>query len=1236
MIVSERRTVRQQYTTEENSTSGSTTSLSEKVAASRRYSYNFFSSFVRVPTRTATGITSATSSQESRLLNDDKRIETLRSLLEQRILVLDGAMGTSIQTRNLGPEDFGGLEYEGCNENLVLTRPDVIADIHQGFIDAGADILETDTFGATSVVLAEYDLAHEARRLNREAAALARRVADAASTPEKPRFVAGSMGPTTKTISVTGGITFDELVPAYQEQAAGLIEGGVDVLLLETSQDTSNIKAGLEGIDLAIAETGRRVPLAVQGTVEVMGTLLAGQDAEAFYTSLAHRDLLWIGFNCATGPAFMTDHVRSLSALSRFPVACIPNAGLPDEDGKYNETPTMMAASVGRFAESGWVNLVGGCCGTTPEHIRLLVEMAATASPRKPVHNHETRISGIEALVIDEDVRPVIVGERTNVLGSRRFRRLIGQGAFEEASELGRSQVRNGAHVLDVCLQDPDRDELADTIAFLGYLTRKVKAPIMVDSTDSHVVEESLKRLQGKAIINSVNLEDGEERFQAVVPLAQRYGAALVVGCIDDDKQQAQAITRERKLEVALRSYELLTEKYVVQPEDIFFDALVFPAGTGDRNYVGSGVETIEGIRLIKGALPQCKTVLGISNVSFGLPTAGREVLNSVFLYHCVQAGLDLAIVNSEVMQRYTSIPEEERRLAEDLIWNRGDDPVAVFTAHFRDRPPKATVEERRSLPLDERLAMAIIEGSKEGLAEDLDEALGGRPPLEIINGPLMAGMEEVGRQFNANQLIVAEVLQSAEAMKFAVAHLEPHMGRLETATKGKVVLATVKGDVHDIGKNLVEIILGNNGYKVINLGIKVPPQDLIEAYHEHQPDIIGLSGLLVKSAQMMKDTARDFRQAGVRSPILVGGAALSNRFTRLRIAPEYDGLVAYAPDAMAGLALANTIREADEREALAARLAAETEELLAAEGRKQAVAAGEDASVPPARVAHDFDVPNPPDLKLHILREYDMEKIFPYMNPQMLYVRHLGFNGRFADALAAEDASATELRDAVRLVEDVMLARRDITASAVYKFFPCQSDGQWLLIYGPDGETVLQRFYFGRQAQRDGLCLSDYVLPRDSGRTDYVAMFVTSVGPGVRDLAEQWKADGEFLNSHIVQALALEGAEAFAEHLHQQIRQMWGFGDPADITYQDLFRAQYHGKRYSFGYPACPRLEDQEQLFRLLAVTDNIGVELTEGYMMDPESSVSALVFHHPDAKYFNLDEADIQRLEREAAQPS
>ncbi|MBI3771074.1 MAG: methionine synthase [Deltaproteobacteria bacterium] len=1165
----------------------------------------------------------------------DQRIALLKRLLSERILVLDGAMGTSIQTLDLTADDFGGAALEGCNEHLVLTRPEVIRGVHERFLAAGADIVETDTFGATPLVLAEYGLAGQTHAINVAAARIAREAAAAYSTPDQVRFVAGSMGPTTKTIAVTGGVTWDDLADHYEAQAAGLIEGGVDVLLLETTQDTLNLKAGLVGIDRAQAKLGTAVPIAVSGTIEVMGTLLAGQDVEAFYVSLAHRDLLWIGLNCATGPDFMTDHLRTLAALARFPIACVPNAGLPDENGRYNETPPMIASKVGRFVSEGWVNLIGGCCGTVPDHIALLAEVARGKAPRRIPDVRRSAVCGIETLVIDDDTRPVIVGERTNVLGSRKFKQLIAADKIEEASEVGRLQVRRGAHIIDVCLQDPDRPETIDMTRFLEMVAKKVKVPIMLDSTDARVLEEGLKRTQGKSIINSINLEDGEERFQRVVPLAHTFGAALVVGCIDEDKAQAQAVTRVRKLAIAERSHRLLTEKYGVEPEDIYFDALVFPVGTGDQNYIGSGVETIEGIRLIKEKLPRCKTILGVSNVSFGLPAAGREVLNSVFLYHCVQAGLDMAIVNSEKLERYSEIPPEERALAENLIWWRGDDPIAAFAAHFRERKSKQTEEEWKKLPLDERLARYILVGSKEGLYADLDEALRTRRPLEIINGPLMAGMDEVGRLFNANELIVAEVLQSAEAMKAAVGYLEPHMEKAETSTKGKILLATVKGDVHDIGKNLVEIILGNNGYRVINLGIKVPPDDLVRAYQEHAPDAIGLSGLLVKSAQMMVVTAQDLARAGIDCPILVGGAALTNKFTRTRIAPEYAGMVVYAQDAMTGLDLANQLQDPARRTALGERLAREFTALATSGAPAAPPVAGR--AFTKAVLRHDFPIPQPPDLKLHVVRDYDLDAIFPYINPVMLYTRHLGFKGKFAAALAAGDAKARELRATVTAVEEEMLRRSDITANAVYKFFRAQSDGDALLIYGPEGDRPVERCDFGRQAKDGGLCLADFTAPRESGRTDYVCMFTTSVGPGVRALADEWKDAGEYLRSHVLQVLALESAEAFAELLHAKIREMWGFPDPPDVTKQDLFKAQYRGVRVSFGYPACPRLEDQVQLFRLLDVERQIGVHLTEGFMMEPEGSVSALVFHHPEARYFSLTPEDTEQLEQRvrAAQP-
>ncbi|HEY7546251.1 MAG TPA: homocysteine S-methyltransferase family protein, partial [Blastocatellia bacterium] len=603
-----------------------------------------------------------------------ERTRMLEELLLERILVFDGATGTAIQAHNLTAEDFGGAHLDGCNENLVFTRPDVVLDIHRGYLSAGADIIETDTFGATAIVLAEYGLEQKVHETNETAARLARQAAAEYSTASRPRFVAGSIGPTTKAISVTGGVTFNQLVDIFHDQAAGLVAGGADILIVETQQDTRNVKAALIGINRLFDEVGFRLPVMVSGTIETMGTMLAGQTAEAFATSLMHADLFSIGLNCATGPEFMTDHIRSLAAMVETRVSCIPNAGLPDtETGRYLETPETFASTIERFVNHGWINFTGGCCGTTPAHIRLLSQMVEGRRPRRWQKHHRTLVSGIDFVEAAEDNRPLIVGERTNEVGSRKFKRLISEEKYEEAAEVGRQQVKGGAQIIDVNLQNADRDELYDIDRFYEKLIRLVKVPIMIDTTDAEAIERALTYCQGKSIINSINLEDGLEKFELVTPLARRYGAALVVGCIDEDKEQAQAITRQRKLEIARRSFKLLTEDYGIRAEDIIFDPLVFPCATGDQNYVGSAVETIEGVRLIKEEFPYSKTILGISNVSFGLPDAGREVLNSVFLYHCTKAGLDFAIVNSEKLERYASIPEEERHLAEDLLWNRGD-----------------------------------------------------------------------------------------------------------------------------------------------------------------------------------------------------------------------------------------------------------------------------------------------------------------------------------------------------------------------------------------------------------------------------------------------------------------------------------------------------------------------------------------------------------------------------------
>ncbi|MCS6924419.1 MAG: methionine synthase [Candidatus Binatia bacterium] len=1159
--------------------------------------------------------------------------QELTALLRERILLFDGAMGTSIQARHLDAAAFGGPQYEGCNEYLVLTAPQVITDIHEGFLQAGCDIIETDTFGGTPIVLAEYGLQDRTVEINTAAARIARAVAERYSTPTKPRFVAGSMGPTTKTLSLTGGVTFQQLREAYALQAEGLLLGGVDCLILETAQDTLNVKAGLLGIEDAARKVGWRVPVIVSGTIETMGTMLAGQGVEALYVSLAHHDLLAIGLNCATGPDFMTDHIRTLAQLSRFPVLCMPNAGLPDEEGRYNETPAMIAAKLERFVDQGWINLVGGCCGTTPAHLHLLAQMLVGKQPRVIQAPRRSVVAGLEPLTIDEDKRPILVGERTNVIGSRKFKDLIVAGAFEEGAEIGRRQVRGGAQILDVCLADPDRDELADMTRFLEILVRKVKVPLMIDTTDPRVLEAALQRCQGKAIVNSINLEDGEERFQKVVPLVKRYGAAVVVGCIDEDPVQGMAVTRTRKLEIAQRSYDLLTRKYGLAQEDIIFDPLVFPLGTGDHNYIGAGEETIEGVRLIKQTFPACKTILGISNVSFGLPPAGREVLNAVFLYHCVKAGLDMAIVNTEKLERYASIPEEERRLAEDLIYWRGDDPVAAFAAYFRQKNSKAKADSKKDLPVDERLARSIIEGSKDGLIEDLQEALRSRTPLDIINGPLMAGMDEVGRLFNNNELIVAEVLQSAEVMKAAVAYLEQFMEKSEGALKGTVILATVKGDVHDIGKNLVEIILSNNGYRVVNLGIKVPPETLIDAYRRYTPDIIGLSGLLVKSAQQMVVTAQDLAAAGITCPLLVGGAALTARFTATKIAPEYAGLVCYANDAMQGLDLANQIISPEKRAALAEKVAAE-QARLAQQEKKPLEVKREDS--PPPRVSvitHEHEIPLPPDLRAHVIDNYDVEAIFAYVNPTMLYGKHLGLRGNVDTLLTQGDEKATHLYQQVRAMEDEILAKQLFRAQAVYKFFPAQAVDDTILVYNPNASEVIETFHFPRQTHGERLCLSDFVAPRHSGKLDYIALFAVTCGHGVRELAERYKQAGQYLRAHILQALAIECAEAFAELLHQRLREMWGFPDPPTLTMRERFKARYRGVRVSFGYPACPRLEDQTKLFRLLQVTETIGVHLTEGFMMEPEASVSALVFHHPQARYFSILEDELAAFERQLA---
>jgi 5-methyltetrahydrofolate--homocysteine methyltransferase len=1183
--------------------------------------------------------------------NLNESAKALRELLSERILVLDGAMGTMLQQRHLTAEDFGGAALEGCNENLVRTRPDVVLDIHRKYFEAGSDIVETNSFGGATIVLAEYGLAADAHFLNKRAAELARQAADEFSRQGKPRFVAGSVGPTTKAITVTGGVTFDGLIEAYYAQAKGLVEGGVDLLLVETCQDTRNIKAALLAIQRLSKEIGMQVPVIVSVTIEPMGTMLAGQTVETMWASLRHAKPLAFGMNCATGPEFMTDHIRTLSQLSSEFVSCYPNAGLPDEEGKYLETPTSLAAQLEKFVDHGWLNFVGGCCGTTEQHIRAIAQMVQGKKPRvRPGESHRAVYSGIETIEAEDSTRPLLVGERTNVIGSRLFKNLVAEEKWEEASEIARRQVKGGAHIVDVCLQSTERDEKKDIPVFYEKLIRKVKAPVMIDTTDPTAIELALTYCQGKSIINSINLEDGEEKFERVVPMAHDFGAAVVVGCIDEDKLQAQAFTRERKLAVARRSYKLLTEKYGLGPEDIIFDPLVFPCATGDENYIGGAVETVEGIRLIKQALPDVRTILGISNVSFGLPAGAREVVNSVFLYYCTKAGLDLAIVNTEKLERFASTPQHERDLAENLFFSHPpkDLPadhsqaellrsvpadwreqkkeqraavnqyhIAAIAEYFRTAKKKEK-KLAADLPLDERLANYIIEGTRDGLIADLERKRAeGASPLEIINGPLMAGMAEVGRLFNANELIVAEVLQSAEAMKASVNHLEQFMEKADTAKRGKIVLATVKGDVHDIGKNLVEIILKNNGYDVVNLGIKVPPEELIKAYLQHHPDAIGLSGLLVKSAQQMVITASDLRGAGIEIPLLVGGAALSARFTQTKIAPSYGKAVCYAKDAMTGLRLMNQLMDPATREQV-------LQDHAGSGGGVAVATAVAVADMPQgarsAKVRTDLPIPTVAYLDRKVRLVPDLNELWGYINPFMLYCRHMGFRGDFEKRLAERDPKAVELFESMEEVKQE--AAEFMKPRAVWQFFEAESDGEAMHLFAPGGAEPVHTFQLPRQRVGDFLCLSDYVLPPQDGKRDHVALFVVTAGEGVRERSEKAKNDGYYFKSHGMQALAIESAEACAEWLHRRIREDWGFPDPPEMTMAQRFTSRYRGKRYSFGYPACPNLDDQAGIWKLLR-PEEIGVQLTEGFMMDPEASVSALVFQHPDCTYFSVGDA-------------
>ena len=1171
-------------------------------------------------------------------------VKSFLEILNERIVVVDGAMGTNIQSQNLTADDFGGLD--GCNEYLVVTKPEAIEKVHAGFLEVGCDVVETDSFGSTSIVLAEYDIADRAYDLNVKAAQLAKRVASDYSTPDKPRWVAGSMGPTTKLPSL-GHISFVDMKASYAEQARGLIDGGADLLIVETCQDLLQTKAALTAIFECFEEIRRRIPVFAQVTIEAFGTMLMGTEIGAALTALEPFPIDVVGMNCATGPKQMTENVRYLCDNSVLPVSVIPNAGIPENVGghaHYKETPASLAADLQHFARDLGVNIIGGCCGTTPDHLRAVVEAVKDVTPKKRAGQ---RLPAASSIFIQQpyvqDTSFLIIGERVNASGSKKMRDLLNAEDWDGLVSLAREQEKEGAHVLDVNVDFVGRDGEKDMHELASRLVTNIKIPLMFDSTEWQKMEAGLQHAGGKSLLNSTNYEDGEPRFLKVLDLAKKYGASVVIGTIDEE---GMARTAEGKFKIAKRAYEQATEKEQILPSDIFFDALALPISTGIEEDRRNALQTIEAIRRIKKELPGCFTLLGVSNISFGLNPAARVVLNSVFLHDAVEAGLDAAIVNASKIEPLNRIGEKELKVARELIYDErkfeGDtcvyDPLTEFTKLFEG--VKSAAKKKTSLgdTVEERLKNHIIDGEKIGLENELQTALKSYSALDIINNILLEGMKVVGELFGSGQMQLPFVLQSAEAMKSAVRFLEPFMEKKGGATaKGTMVLATVKGDVHDIGKNLVDIILTNNGYKVHNLGIKQPIENILQAYNEHGADAIGMSGLLVKSTLIMKENLELMNERGIKVPVVLGGAALTRRYVEDDLKSLYKGKLYYARDAFAGLHTMDQLvggngkpAEAGAAEIVAVTDAPEDVEDLIGEEAKLGIrrpARPRGALTHSEQTKHttrssvraDVPIPAAPFYGSRVVEDIDLDDVFAFVNETALFKGQWQFK---QGKTAPEDYQAL-VREKVRPIYEELKTRSKreklLIPKVVYGYFPCQSEGNDLIVFG-ETQDELARFTFPRQPSGKHLCLADYFASRESGRMDVVAFHLVTVGRRASEYShELFKSDNysDYLYFH---GLSVETAEALAEFWHKRIRQELGIADSDAPELTKLFHQQYQGSRYSFGYPACPDLEDQSKLFKLLD-PGRIDVELTEEFQLEPEQSTSAIIVHHPEAKYFNLE---------------
>ncbi len=1146
--------------------------------------------------------------------------------LSERVLIGDGAMGTAIHALDLPLDDFEGLE--GCNEILSVTRPEVVREIHQGFLRVGCDFVETNAFGANRIVLAEYGIAERTHELSLAAARCAREAVDAYSTPDQPRFAVGNLGPGTKLPSL-GHTDFDTLAASYAEQTRGLLDGGVDALIVETCQDLLQAKAALAGIDDACGEHSARPPVLVSVTVETTGTMLVGSEIGAALAALVGYDIQAIGLNCATGPREMTEHLRYLAEHSPLPISVMPNAGLPQlRDGApyFPLQPDELAEWLERFVDEFGASIVGGCCGTTPEHLAAVVERLGRR-PAKPrtVDYAPSLASLYQRTTIEQENSFLIIGERCNTTGSKRFRDLVEAGDLDGMVAVAREQVRGGAQVLDVCVDYVGRDGPADMARVIDRFATAVQVPLMVDSTETPVLEVALKRLGGRCAINSINLENGLEKPAAVLPLARRYNAAVVALTIDEEGMARGA---ERKVAIARRIYDLAVGEYGLSPTSLLFDALTLPVSTGIAEDRRNGLETIDGIRRIKETCPGAWCVLGVSNVSFGLKPAARAVLNSVFLHECMAAGLDAAIVHAGRITPLYKIDEPQREAALDLIYDRrreGFDPLTHFVTLFDDVETTRRRAPERELSLEEDLARRIVDGDRVGLEPALDSALAKYDALTIINDHLLAGMKTVGELFGSGQMQLPFVLQSAEVMKAAVGYLEPHMERAGGSTsRGTMVLATVKGDVHDIGKNLVDIILTNNGYRVVNLGIKQPIDAIVEAALEHQADVIGLSGLLVKSTLVMRDDLDELNRRGLDYfPVVLGGAALTRSYVEDDLRQLYRGEVYYGQDAFEGLATMDRLCRPEARQARRARL---RERYAAGGARDEAPAAAEPIVTAQANgqagrsdVATDAPLATPPFWGARIRDEFDLNSLFEYVNPLALYGGQYRLRRRHDES--RDEWSARVEReigpDIARLREQV--AREGwFQPRAIYGYWPAAAEGNEVVLY--DGEAELARLAFPRQPGGRRLCIADFYRPVESGERDVFAAMLVTLGPEVRPVEQRLHAADRYTEYLYFHGLAAETTEALAEYLHAAIRAECGAGGDDAAEVAGLFRQEYRGARYSYGYPACPNLEDQAKLFELLR-PERIGVELSEEYQLVPEVSTTAVITFHPEARYFGVE---------------